>query len=211
VHEVYASNSQVEKLPEPLKVDQKVLKIDLQTSVSEVDTMVNDLGRRFRDSVISVVDVNNVYYQCLAQVMDTQKFQSIEDVKAHVALALKNEVKSDLIGSELTASCKEHLKKFHIVLDSKLRDELTRNTHSNAKSKLDALKDELAGNKRNMKIFEDRIKILRKKKKDLLNILQSYNTENVNRVSLEKLLKAEQETNSKLREMISVVFRKKVP
>jgi len=211
VHEVYGPNSHVGELPEPPKVDRKVLKIDLQTSVPEVDAMANDLGRRFWDNVISVVNANNVYYQCLTRITDTQKCRSIEDVKAHVALALKNGAESDSIGPELIASCKERLRKFHIVLDGKPRDGSTRDTHLNAKSELDALNDELAGNKRNVKVLENSVKTLRKEKKDLLNILHSYNTENVNRVSLEKQLKAERETNGKLREMISVVFRKKVP
>jgi len=211
VHEVYAPNSHVGELPEPLRVDQKVLKIDLQTSVSEVDTMVNDLGGRFWDGVISVADVNNVYYECLTQIVDREKFQSIEDVKAHVALALRNGVGSDPIGTELVDCCREHLKKFRDVLDGRLRDETARNTRLNAKSRLDALKGELAGNNRKMKIFEDRIKILKKEQKDLSNISHSYNTENGNRTSLEKLLKAERETNSKLWEMMSVVSRKKAP
>lgn len=216
MYEVFAPTTHIEKTFKPQGLDQKVtqtVNFDIKTNVVELDDMVNDMGRRFWEKVVSVVNINHCYYQCLTQIMDTQKFEHLDDVMNHVALVLNSGKETELIGLELVASCKEHLEKFGIILDSKLKftQEFKKNTLLYSKIKLDKLTDELAEKKRSMKIAENKIVVLQKEKKDLLNILESYDSENIHKVSLEKRLKAEQDNNKKLREMISSIFNKKIP
>lgn len=118
---------------------------------------------------------------------------------------------SELIGSELIASSNQYLEKFGIVLDSKLNEKLKRDHSSpNNDSTINALRMELAENKRLTKIAENSIAQLQKEKKDLLNILISYDSENINKVSLEKRLEAQKKTNDELRDLISTIFKKKM-
>lgn len=194
------------------KNDLQTINFDIKTNMTELDDMVNNMGKCFWEKVISVVNINHSYYQCLTQIF-SHKFEHLEDVMVNIELVLKIGKESELIGPELIASCKEHLEKFGIILDSKFKynQEFTKNALLSSKTKIDTLKNELEVTKRSMKISENKITILQKEKKDLLNILESYDTENTHKVSLEKRLKAEQDNNKKLREMISSIFKKKIP
>lgn len=129
----------------------------------------------------------------------------------HVNLALQMAgAESELIGSELIASSKQYLKKFGIELDSKLNEKLRRaHSPSNDDITMNALRMELAENKRRTKIAENSIAQLQKEKKDLLNILTSYDSENIHKVSLEKRFEAERQKNNELRELISRYYIQK--
>lgn len=213
VFDSYADSTlRVGELPKPLKAHRNPVNFDLKTTVSEVDELVEDLGRSFWDKIVAVVNVNNAYYQCLTHIMDTEKCRSVEDLKARVSVALKNGGETALIGTELISCCERYLKEFGNALDKRSRVESGKSAlSSNAKTELDALENELAETKRITKIYENRVAVLKKEKRDLLNILHDYDAENARKISLKKLLKAEQDANSKLREMISGVFNEKFP
>jgi len=118
---------------------------------------------------------------------------------------------SELIGLELVASSKQYFEKFGIVLDSKLNEALKKSSFLTYDSKMSALRMELAENKRRTKIAENSVAQLQKEKKDLLNILTSYDSENIHKISLEKRLEVEQQQNNELRDLISNIFNKKMP
>ncbi|XP_060856020.1 uncharacterized protein LOC132933759 [Metopolophium dirhodum] len=199
----------------PLEIEKHVLRsenIDFKTGTLELDTILTTMGKSFWQNIVSVVSINNAYYQCLSQIMDNRKFKNIEDVKVHVNSVLK--IAGDdreLIGSELLATSKEYMEKIGIVLDGKLNDKLKKSLTSNHNNKISALSMELAQSKRRMKIAENSIAQLQKEKKDLLNILNSYDSENIHKISLEKRLEAEQQKNNELRDLISTIFKKKMP
>jgi len=118
---------------------------------------------------------------------------------------------SELIRSELITLSKQYLEKFGIVLDSKLNEKLNRvHSSTNNDSAINALRTELAENKMRTKIAENSIAQLQKEKKDLLNILISYDSENIHKVSLEKRLEAQKQINDELRDLISTIFKKKM-
>lgn len=109
--------------------------------------------RRFWQNVVSVVSINNAYYQCLKQLIDKQKCKTLEDVIVHVDSMLKIAGDdSELIGLELVASSKQYFEKFGIVLDSKLNEALKKSSFLTYDSKMSALRMELAENKRRTKI-----------------------------------------------------------
>ncbi|XP_060845534.1 uncharacterized protein LOC132925130 [Rhopalosiphum padi] len=167
---------------------------------------------RFWQNVVSVVSINNAYYQCLKQLIDKQKCKTLEDVIVHVDSMLKIAGDdSELIGLELVASSKQYFEKFGIVLDSKLNEALKKSSFLTYDSKMTALRMELAENKRRTKIAENSVAQLQKEKKDLLNILTSYDSENIHKISLEKRLEVEQQQNNELRDLISNIFNKKMP
>lgn len=199
----------------PLEIRKHVLRsenIDFKTGTLELDAIFTTMGKRFWQNIVSLVSINNAYYQCLTQIMDNRKFKKLEDVKVHVNSVLKTAGNDcELIGSELLASSKEYMEKIGIVLDSKLNEKLKRPPPSNHSSKLNALSMELAENKRRTKIAENSIAQLQKEKKDLLNILKSYDSENIHKISLEKRLEAEQQKNNELRDLINTIFKKKMP
>jgi len=213
VFEVFNANVILNN-PKPLDVEKYVLKsdeIDFKTGTPELDKILIAMGQRFWQNIVSVVSVNDAYYQCLTQIMDTRKFKHFEDVIVHVNSTLK--IAGDdfeLIRSELVASSKEYMEKFGIVLNSKLNEKSKKILPSNHNSKMNALRMELAENKRRTKIAENSIARLQKEKKDLLNILTSYDSENVHKVSLEKRLEAEKQKNNELRDLISTNFKKKI-
>ncbi|XP_015371441.1 PREDICTED: uncharacterized protein LOC107167065 [Diuraphis noxia] len=196
----------------PLEIDKHMLKsdnFDFKTGTLELDAILSTMGKRFWQNIVSMVSINNTYYQCLTQIMDNRKFKNLEGVKVHVNSVLK--IAGDdweLIASELLASSKECMEKFGIVLDRKLNEKVKKPPSSNHCSKMIALRIELDENKRRMKIAENSITQLQKEKKDLLNILNSYDTENIHKVSLEKRLEAEKQNNDELRDLISTIFKK---
>jgi len=117
---------------------------------------------------------------------------------------------SKLIGSELIASSEQYLEKFDIILDDKLNETLKRAYSSTDDDiTMRALRLELAENKKRRKIAENSIAQLQKEKKDLLNILTSYDSENIHKVSLEKRFEAERQKNNELRELISRYYIQK--
>lgn len=130
----------------------------------------------------------------------------------HIDLTLKMDGdESELIRSELITLSKQYLEKFGIVLDSKLNEKLNRvHSSTNNDSAINALRTELAENKMRTKIAENSIAQLQKEKKDLLNILISYDSENIHKVSLEKRLEAQKQINDELRDLISTIFKKKM-
>ncbi|XP_025198200.1 uncharacterized protein LOC112596656 [Melanaphis sacchari] len=214
VFEVFNANVILNN-PKPLNVEKYVLKsndIDFKTGTPELDKILTTMGKRFWQNIVSVVSVNNFYYQCLTQIMDTRKFKNLEDVIVHVNSTLK--IAGDdfeLIRSELVASSKEYMENFGSVLDSKLNEKPKKTSFLNYDSNISVLRMELAKNKRYTKIAENSIAQFRKEKKDLLNILASYDSENIHKVSLEKRLEAEQQKNNELRDLIRIVFKEKMP
>ncbi|CAI6354777.1 unnamed protein product [Macrosiphum euphorbiae] len=195
-----------------LEIEKHVLRsesIDFKTGTLELDTILTTMGKSFWQNIVSVVSINNAYYQCLLQIMDNRKFQNLEDVVAHVNSVLKIDGDDqELIGSELLATSKKYMEKIGIVLNEKLKKPQSSNLHS---SKISALSMDVAQSKRRMKIAENSIAQLQKEKKDLLNILASYDSENIHKISLEKRLEAEQQKNNELRDLISTIFKKKMP
>lgn len=216
VYQVFTANTLKEKQLKPqLKIDQKVMRnveFDLKTGVPDLDEVVNEMGRRLWEKVIFMIEINHVYFECLTFIMNVQKVQSIEDVRGYVSGALKKGEQSELIGSELIASGEEFIKKIGSILNkNKVNYEQAKKLHLTYLNELVALRKELAENKRSTEIAENQIALLRKEKKDLLSILDSYDNENIHKVSLEKRLKAEQETNEQLRGMVAAAYKKKLP
>lgn len=179
--------------------------------MAELDKVMNNMDQHFWENIISLVNVNRVYYECLTQIMDFQKFQYLEDVIDHIEVTLNKVEGSELIGSKIIASYNENLKHIGTLVDSRLNnDNLTKNSLSNSHNKLRELRKELVDTKRNLKIIENKTIMLQKEKRDLLNILDCYTNENIHKVSLEKQLKAEQENSNKLQKMITSIFKKKI-
>lgn len=159
-----------------------------------------------------MLSINNVYYQCLKQLLDKQKCKTLEDVILQVNSTLKTASDDfEQIESEIVASAKENLEKFDITLGSKLNESLKKTSLLNYNSKMNALRTELAESKRYAQIAENSIAQLQKEKKDLMNILTSIDSENIHKISLEKRLEAEQQQNNELRDLISNIFDKKMP
>jgi len=214
VFDVFVGNAHVPELPKPLTITQTVLKsknIDSQTDKSEMDLMVDNLDNNLWNNITSAVSDNNMYYECLTQIMDAKKVQSIENVRDYVRSTLKKGKNSNVVRSNLIALCESNLKTFGTILNNKLQDKYAKNSLENTKTKLDDLKKELAAKNRQLKNYESNVKLLKKEKRDLLNILHGYEVENIHKISLEKQLKAEKETNIKLREMAANIFKNKNP
>ncbi|CAH1732021.1 unnamed protein product [Aphis gossypii] len=170
------------------------------------------LTERFWQNIVSMLSINNAYYQCLKQLTDKQKCKTLEDVILQVNSTLK--IAGDdfeQIESEIVASAKQYLEKFGITLGSKLNESLKKTSLLNYNSKMNALRMELAESKRCAQIAENSIAQLQKEKKDLMNILTSIDSENIHKISLEKRLEAEQQHNNELRDLISNIFEKKMP
>jgi len=168
--------------------------------------------RRFWQNIVSMLSINNVYYQCLKQLIDKQKCKTLEDVILQVNSTLKTAGDDfEQIESEIVASAKQYLEKFGITLGSKLNESLKKTSLLNYNSKMNALRMELAESKRCAQIAENSIAQLQKEKKDLMNILTSIDSENIHKISLEKRLEAEQQHNNELRDLISNIFEKKMP
>lgn len=186
---------------------------DIKTGTPELDETVNDMGKYLWQNIISLVNINRDYYRCLMQIMKTNKFKNINDVKVSADLVLKQGKMAESIGSHLIAVCQTNLNKIGQVVDNKnkLSVELMKDPLLIYHSKLDTLQTEVTENKKSLKNAEIKIALLEREKRDLLNILNSYDTEDVHKVSLEKRLQAEQQNNDQLRDMINLVFQKKVP
>lgn len=212
-----AATHEINPTAKPARVDHtRVPKnFDYTTDAIELDGTVNDTGEHLKRNIISLVNINRDYYRCLTQIMDTDKSNNLVDIKFEVGLALKQEERAYAVGTEIIAVCRTNLKKIGHVLDgenSKLyAGTMTRDPFLIDRLKANELEKELADNKKNSKNSENKIAILEREKRDLLNKLNSYDTESVHRVSLEKRLKAEQLKNDKLRDTISLVFKQKMP
>lgn len=79
-----------------------------------------------------------------------------------------------------------------------------------ADTRLASLGAELAAARLAASKAEKRVTALLNDKKHLLNILDSYERENVHKLSLEKRLEVERENNRKLQAMIDSVYNKKM-
>lgn len=200
-----------DKLIPQIDQELKISDFDLKTSVPELDEIINNMGKDFWQKIFSVANTNRVYRQCLLRILDAKKFNSLEDVIPYVTTVLKKGEQLELIGSDLVVSYKKHLEKFSELLNKKSNEELTKIPLSDIYTKLSSLKSQVTESKRNMKIAENKVALLMKEKKDLLNILGSYESENIHKVSLEKRLEAEQKQNEELRAMIASVFKKQMP
>lgn len=187
---------------------------DFKTGTPKLDETVNEMSKNLWQNIISLVDINRDYYRCLMDIMDTKNEKHFKDLKNDVVLALKRGEKAESFESELLTVCQTNLRKIAYVLDSENKsygETMAYDPFLNYRSKLDDLQSELAENKKNLKISGSKIALLEREKRDLLNILNSYDSENVHKVSLEKRLKVEQMNNDKLRDMINLVFKKKMP
>jgi len=216
VYEVYTTTTVVQAKPELLidvrALQQKTVNFDFKTGTPEMDEIVNSLGKSLWRKIVHMVDTNQIFYRCLEEIASTPKFQNLDDVKEYVSLALKKSIGPEKMGLELIDSFNEHLNKIADMLGDRLNNEQSTNFPiSNAQTQLAALRNELADTKKNMKLAENKVAVLQKEKKDLLNILDSYDAENVHKVSLMKRLTAEQENTRKLRAMIDSVFKQKIP
>lgn len=189
----------------------EIAKFDFKTGIPELDKILNDLGNNFWEQIIVMIKANRDYYECLTQIIDTRKFQTLRNVRLYVSSELKKKEQLGFVETDLTPSFNKHLEKFTKMLDTELNDELPKLKFLSYRSKINALRNELEEIKRNMKIVEFNIKLLQKEKKDLMNILESYNTENLHRVPLEKRLKSEQEKHVELQAMVSTIFKNKIP
>lgn len=196
------------------KMRVKPKNFDFKTGTPELDETVNEMGKNLWQNIISLVEINREYYRCLMHIMDTKNIKHFNDIKNDVVLALKQGERAESIGTELLTVCQTNMRKIAYVLDNenKLYSEtMAYDPFLNYRSKLDELQSELAENKKNSKISASKIALLEREKRDLLNILNSYDSENVHKISLEKRLKVEQMNNDKLRDMINLVFKKKMP
>lgn len=174
------------------------------------DEQEDNKDRYFWQNIIAMAKVNRLYYQCMTQIMNRQKFPRLKDIKEYVKLALKKGEESEFMESELITNLIEYLEKFDIKLNSKLNQELDKTPFLSHHTRLSVLRMELEKMKTNMKLAEDNITQLEKENKYLLEKLNSYSHENIHKVSLEKLLKSEQQKNDKLKETIASVFEKKM-
>lgn len=184
---------------------------NFKTGMPELDKTVNNLGLRFWQNVMLAVEANRMYYQCLAQIIDTRQFKDLKEVMdANFTLTLMKGEECELIGPELVAICKEHLKTFGTILDNKINEKPAANPLLTYHEKLNVLENELAENKKSMKIAENQIVLLKKEKKDLMNIISSFENSDVNKTSLEKRLKAEQKKNDELQAIVASVFNRRM-
>lgn len=209
VYEVF--NTTTNHVPELDQNISETVKFNFKTGIPELDKVLNDLGNTFWEQIIFMMKANREYYECLTQIIDTRKFQNYRDVRIYVSSKLKNIDRLGYVESDLTPAFKAHLEKFTNMLDTELNEELPKLKFLSYRAKVNALRNELEEIKRNTKITEFNIKLLHKEKKDLMNILESYNTENLHKVPLEKRLKSEQEKHVELQAMVSAIFKNKIP
>lgn len=214
MYEIFTANNIAEEENKSNEVDiiheikeLKEKSFDFKTDMAKIDEVMNNMDNTFWQTIISLVNVNHIYYECLKHIMDTQKFQYLEDVIDHVALTLSKIEGSELLGPKLIASYSENVKKFGSLVDCKLNEKLVLPSNHN---KFKELKHELAETKKKLKIVENKTVLLQNEKRDLLNILDSYSNEDVHKVSLEKQLRAEQENSEKLKNMISLIYKNKI-
>lgn len=210
---IFTSTTHFKENSKPPQVDKNVIRtvhFGLKNSNSDSDETEDNMDKRFWRNLIAMAKVNRVYYQCMTQVMDRQKFPRLKDVKQYVTLALKMGEESEFMESELVTQIKEYLKKFSIKINSKLNQELNKTPYLSHHTQMSILRMELEKMKANLKIAEDNITLLQKENRDLLNTLNSYGHENIHKVSLKKLLESEQQKNDKLKETIASVFEKKM-
>ncbi|VVC27549.1 Hypothetical protein CINCED_3A002056, partial [Cinara cedri] len=187
---------------------------DFKTGTLELDETVNGVGEQMWQNIRSLVNINHDYYRCLTDILDTNKFNNLDSIKDHVGSVLKQGKKAESVEPDLIAYCHTNLEKNRQVTDNQHElnnDSITNDPFLIYHSKLSALQNELTESKKSKKIAEGKIASLERKNRDLLNILNSYENENVHRVSLERHLKAEQKNNEKLRDMITKDFKQKIP
>ncbi|VVC35068.1 Hypothetical protein CINCED_3A000032 [Cinara cedri] len=187
---------------------------DFKTGTLELDETVNGEGEQMWQNIRSLVNINHDYYRCLTDILDTNKFNNLDSIKDHVGSVLKQGKKAESVEPDLIAYCHTNLEKNRQVTDNQHElnnDSITNDPFLIYHSKLSALQNELTESKKSKKIAEGKIASLERKNRDLLNILNSYENENVHRVSLERHLKAEQKNNEKLRDMITKDFKQKIP
>lgn len=219
MYEIFSANNNTSTQPEENNShrldmheieDLKEKNFDFKTDIAQMDEVINNMDNTLWQNIVTLVNVNHVYYECLINIMDTHEFQYLEDVKDHVALTLNKVEGWELIGPKLIASCNENVKKFGTLVNGELNEKLTKYSLPSYHIKLKELKNELAETKENLKIVENKTIMLQNEKRDLLNILDCYTKENVHRVSLEKQLRVEQENSEKLKNMINSIFKKKI-
>ncbi|VVC25799.1 Hypothetical protein CINCED_3A024559 [Cinara cedri] len=186
---------------------------DFKTGMPELDETVNDMGKQLLQIIMSLVNINRYYHRCLTDILDTKKFNNLNSVKNHVGSVLKQGNKAESTGSELITFCQTNLEKIGHVLDSKYKLPIESNNRKCIiyHSRLSVLQNELTEVKKSWKNTEHKIALLEREKRDLLNIKNSYDNENVHKVSLEKRIQAEQKRNVKLRAMMSKIFEQKMP
>lgn len=189
----------------------ETVNFDFKTGISELDKILNDMGDKFWELIVVMIKENRHYYECLTQILDTRKFQNLSDVRLYISSGLKKSDQMGFIKTELTPSFKKHLEKFTKMLDTELNEELPKLKFLSYRTKINVLRNELEEIKRKMKYAGINIKLLQKEKKDLMNILESYNTENVYKVPVAKRLKSEQEKHVELQAMVSTIFKNKMP
>jgi hypothetical protein len=212
VSEKYEAITDILKNQSP-QIDSKFLssiEFDSKTDTPELDKTITDADKCFWQNVMLAVEANQMYHQSFAQIVDTKQFQNLKDVMVHVALTLEKGEESELIGPELISICKEHLEKFGVVLDNKLNNKPAKNPLLIYQKKFNLLENELLEKKRSMKIAENQITLLKKEKKDLMNMIKSYDTMDIHKTSLEKQLNAEQKKNDKLQGIVASVFNRKI-
>lgn len=216
VFEVFNATTQVVvPISKPLEEEQNTtdtVHFEYTTGIPDIDKIVNGMGNLFWEQIISMIKVNRDYYQCLVKIMDSRNFQTLEDVRVYVALELKKVHELETAETKLTTSFYDNLDTLSNIMGSNNFNYVKpQAVFVSYRNKMFALRHELEEIKRSMKSSENQIKLLQKEKKDLLNILDSYKTENVHKVPLEKRLRSEQEKHVELQAAVNTIFKNKIP
>ncbi|XP_050528210.1 uncharacterized protein LOC126898312 [Daktulosphaira vitifoliae] len=148
---------------------------------------------------------NQAYSLCLKNIADAEKFQKLEDIIVYASTVLKSVNKLECDEREWIIACAKQI----LNGQSIDKDQCTQLPYSTY-PRFSVVQYELEESKQHVNRLKIRMAMLRKEKRDLLNIIKSYDSERVNKLSLEKRLQAEQMKNDELRAIISSVYDKKV-
>ncbi|VVC25819.1 Hypothetical protein CINCED_3A021988 [Cinara cedri] len=124
---------------------------------NDTEKSVTDMGERLSQNVMSLVNINRVYYRCLTDILDTKKFNNLDSVKDHVGSVLKQKERAKSVGSEMIAYCQINLKKIRQISDSQYKlhiESITDHPIIIYHSQLSVFQNELNASKKITKIAE---------------------------------------------------------
>lgn len=178
----------------------EIIKYEDKTTVLDLGVVDEELWR----NVLEIMYTNQAYYSCLKNIADADKHQKLKDVTGYANSVLEsvNELERDE-REWIIAYAEQILNGLSID-----REQCTRLSCDTCARNL-AVQNELQESKQHVNNLKNKVAILRKEKRDLLNIIKSYESERVNKLSLEKRLQAEQMKNDELRNFISSVYEEK--
>lgn len=212
VFEIFTATTNLGKNSKPLQVktnSTQTVIIDLRYNKSDSDRTADNEDPNYNvQNIISLAKLNHTYHKCLKKIINKQEIKNINVARTEISTALRKGEQSEFEESKLVNFIQQYTKKYNIELDSELNDELNETLALSHHTRLSVLRSDCEEFKKKLKTKEDQIAQLEVEIKSLLDKLNCYVNENVDKVSLEKRIKFEQKKNDKLKETIASVFEK---